>query len=56
MANIIDPTSWGVLLAWTLLIVGTVVGTTMVVVGMIEALPGIVRSTLELTMKRRRLS
>jgi hypothetical protein len=51
-----DPMSVGMLLAWMLLIIAGAVGTTMVVVGMIEEVPSIVRWTLQRTMKRRQRS
>jgi hypothetical protein len=56
MTRVIDPNYWWVLLGWVLGTAAAVIGTTMVVVGMIEEVPDIVRGTLQRTMKRRRRS
>lgn len=56
MATTVDPISVWVLLAWMLLIIAGLIGTTMVVVAMIEEVPSIVRWTLQRTITRRRRS
>jgi hypothetical protein len=43
----------GLLLAWVVLMLAALVGTTMVAVGMIEELPGIVRNALSRSFKGR---
>jgi hypothetical protein len=53
-SNVSDPISIGMLLAWALLTAAALAGTTMVVVGMIEEVPSIVKSTLRRTMNRQR--
>jgi hypothetical protein len=53
-ASAADPMSVGTLLAWTLSIIAALVGTTMVVVGMIDEVACIVRRSLQRTIKRRR--
>jgi hypothetical protein len=46
--------SVGTLLAWMLLIISAIVGTTMIVVAMVEEVPIIMCWTLQRTIKRRR--
>jgi hypothetical protein len=48
----VDPVSVGMLFAWVLVGIAAVTGTTMVVVGLIEELPGLIRSTLQHMSKR----
>ena len=42
------------LFAWMLMVIASVVGSTMVAVGMIEEVPTIIRSTFQRTLTRRR--
>jgi hypothetical protein len=48
----VDPVSAGMLFAWVLVGIAAVTGTTMVVVGLIEELPGLIRTTLQHMSKR----
>ena len=48
----VDPVSAAMLFAWVLVGIAAVTGTTMVVVGLIEELPGLIRSTLQHMSKR----
>jgi hypothetical protein len=54
LANWTERVSVGLLLAWVVLMLAALVGTTMVAVGMVEELPGIVRNALRRSFNGRR--
>jgi hypothetical protein len=56
MTNPIDPKSVWTVFAWMISIIAGALGATMVIVGMIEEVPSIVRWTLQRTTKWRRRS